>query len=441
MPSDIEKLIEKAVENSVIEIPAGEYEGGIVIGKSCTIRGNGAVIWSVSGPALIVNAENVHIENLKILLTGNKLPYSKKISVYCHYPDTKFAGVEVNGAVIGIPDEEQYWGIPAALSLGTVPAEKETSFAFEVYVPTDADINCGMYCLRLSQNYLFRGYNNVSFTVDKLKSGALIYGEIFVVSSVTGIIRKITVSGFAGEENSPPPANYMLFTADREAPEKHGKMIENFDPLEAASTPEPEPEKVEIPPENDIVLEEINEAEFGGDIREENVFLVPEQRIPLLPRKYCIEVGYKSTRAKLDIDGYLFMLGASGRVESNSGMIFFGNDHSKCGSVRYINSPDRRAMVIDLGTIPESIKRMVLLFSIYGSSPMQTFDKLVEGEIKILCENGVCLHLKLEKNIRCRTILALGFDRNDGVWELIPSGKGVSMPLEDICRSYGVTII
>ena len=84
---------------------------------------------------------------------------------------------------------------------------------------------------------------------------------------------------------------------------------------------------------------------------------------------------------------------------------------------------------------------MVVLFSIYGNNPTHLFDKLSDGDVSILCENGVHMHLPISDNISKRTLLAVAFERTDGIWEMIPSGKGIGLPLEEICRGYGVTIV
>ena len=435
---NIQRLLDGVEEGGVIELPAGEFEGSFVISKGCTVKGNKTVLWGVSGPVLIVRSENTVLENIRVELTGDKLSPEQNISVYCCCGDTKFTDVEVNAAIIGIPDEEQYWGIPRTLSLGTFPADRESTFSAEIYTPADVEINCGIYDVKLSQSYLFKGYNNVSITVGSLRSGSLLYGEILLRSTVTTAARKIIISGIAGKSDEASTQNYLLYSADREAPAEYKKMLENLDPVMVSTMPEPEPEQV-VP--DGPVIEEINESEIPPDVQEEHVFINEGTRIPIAPKKYRIELRYDSARVNLDIDGYLFMLGEHGRVEKNTDLIFFGNDHSACGSVYYLNAPDKRAMVADLGQIPDRIKRMTMVFSIYGESPMLAFDKLVGGEISMLCENGVHMHLRLDPKLNCKTVLALGFDRTDGIWELIPLGKGVAMPLADICRSYGVTVV
>lgn len=432
---DIQKLLDSPGSDGVVRLPAGEYEGRFIIKKSCTVDGGGASLWNSYGPVLVVAAEKVTIKNIRIELSADEdsIPYKQYVSVYCRYPDTKFSDTEINGMLLGIPHEEQYWGLPKTVSLGRLPAEREQSFTLELYAPAAAEISCGLHDIRLSADSLCEGFNTVTLTVGRVRSGSLIYGYITVRSAVT---RKIIVSGEIGDENDPAPLKYMLCSADREAPMRHSEMLERLDPVQLASAPEPAREEVEIPYE---AIDEGGGASEGFE--EENITVPSGKRILLSMRQYRIELLHGFSAAELDVDGYMFMLDKTGFVSTNKHMIFFGNDHSECGGVRYLNAADKRAFFVDFRLIPKDVTRMVLLFSIYGNDPSKLFDKLADGEISVLCENGVHIRMKLERGINCRTILALGFEKTDGVWEMITSGKGVGMPLEEICRSYGVTII
>lgn len=431
---DIQKLLDSPDGSGIVDLPAGEFEGKFIITKSCTVNGNGAVLWNSSGPILVVAAENVTVNNIKVELTSDNIPYEQMVSVYCKYGDTKFTDTEINGMLLGIPGEEQYWGFPHIISLGRLPAEREQSFALELYAPVDADISGELYNISLSADTLSAGFNTVTLTVGKVRSGSLLYGCIRIRSAVE---RKIIISGEIGSEDEPMSAGYMLCSVQRDAPIRHGEMLERLDPVRLATLPEPEQETVESS------YEPIDEDQSRGQggYREENVLIPSGKRIPLSMKQYKIELLWKSARTDVDIDGYLFMLSGGGTVSSDKRMIFFGNDRSDCGSVKYLNAADKRAMYIDFGTIPRDVTRMVMLFSIYGNKPDQLFSMLDDAEISVLCENGVHMHMPLEKGIQCRTILALGFEKTDGVWEMISSGKGVAMSLADICRSYGVTVI
>lgn len=431
---DIQKLLDEP-KGGVVDLPCGEFEGRFFIRKSCTVNGGGAVLWNASGPVLVIDADGVSVNNLKAELTADNIPEKQHISVYCHGKNAVFSEVEVNGSVLGIPDEEQYWGIPKILDLGKLPAERQESFSVEIYSPVEAEIRCGIYDIKLSQETLSKGYNNITLTVEKIRGGSIIYGNIFVTSSVTGITRKIFVCGETGGTDDPAPQNYLLYSVDREAPYAYQKMLEELDMVHLAAMPEPDSERV-------VLTEEERTPKRSEAVNYDETEIFSGRRIPLAPRDYRIELRCRGMRMKLDIDAYLFMLNDSGKVKDNNGMIFFGNTQSSCGSVRYMsdNESGERAMFIDFRNIPADVNHMTLLFSIYGDKYWQQFSKLIDGEISFLCENGVRMRMKLEKNINCRTILACGFERLDGVWELVPSGKGVAMKLHDICESYGVIV-
>lgn len=429
---DIQKLLDNP-KGGVVDIPDGEYEGRFFIRKSCTVNGGGAVLWSSAGPVLVIDADGVSVNNLKVELTADDIPEQQHISVYCRGKNAAFSDVEVNGAVLGIPEEEQYWGIPKMLNLGRLPAERQESFSVEMYSPVEAEIRCGIYDVRLSQDALSKGYNNITVTVGKFRSGSIIYGNIFITSAVTGITRKIFISGEIGGSDEPAPQNYVLYSVDREAPYKYQEMLSELDPSRLAAMSMQYGERV-------VLTEEELTPKQEEAANEDYVKIYSGRRIPLAPRDYRIELLCRGMQMKLDIDAYLFMLCDNGKVRNNSRMIFFGNKQSVCGSVRYLNEDDNRAMLIDFRNIPADVNHMTLLFSIYGDKYWQQFSKLIDGEISFLCENGVHMRMKLEKDIDCRTILACGFERLDGVWELVPSGKGVAMKLPDICKSYGVIV-
>lgn len=431
---DIQKLLDEP-KGGVVNLPCGEFEGRFFIRRSCTVNGSGALLWNSSGPVLVIEADGVSVNNLKAELTADDIPEQRHISVYCRGKNAAFSNVEVNGTVLGIPEEEQYWGFPKMLDLGRLPAERRESFSVEIYSPVEAEIRCGIYDIKLSQEVLSKGYNNITLTVEKIRSGSVIYGNIFITSSVTGITRKIFVSGEICGADEPSPQNYMLYSVDREAPYTYQKMLEGLDMSSLAAMPVPDSERV-------FLTEEERNPKREEKSSEEYVKIFSGRRIPLAPREYRIELLCRGMRMKLDIDAYLFMLNDKGKVRNNNDMIFFGNMQSHSGSVRYLNDSEsgERAMFIDFRNIPADVNHMTLLFSIYGDKYWQQFSKLIDGEISYLCENGVHMRMKLEKDIDCRTILACGFERLDGVWELVPSGKGVAMKLPDICKSYGVIV-
>ena len=425
---DIQQLLDNPDSLGRVELPKGDFEGKLIVRKSCKINGNGSLLWGNSGPILVVDAEGVQLDNLKIELTNNNLPPEQCISVLCRNDDTMFTNTEVNGAVLGIKDEEQFWGLPKIIDIGTFEADKEHAYILEIYSPVEAEISCNFHGVSLSVQTLTQGHNTITVNIGKIRNGSMLYGNIVIKSAVE---RRIILCGTAGTENTLADGA-MLHTVDREAPMVYSEMLKKLDFVQLATMPEPELETIEP------VLEEIDEVPVENN--EEDVLIAPGKRLPIAPKQYKIELTGKS-ELKMDIDAYLFMLNISGRVSDDKRMIFFGNDHSDCGSVTYLNAPDKRVMYVDFRRVPADVSMMVLLFSIYGNNPDHIFDKLREGDISILCENGVHMHLPVSENIRQRTLLAVAFERTDGIWEMIPSGKGIGLPLEEICRGYGVTVV
>lgn len=423
---NIQQLFDDPV-NGVVELPAGEYEGSFFIRKSCTVKGSGTVLWSGAGPALVIDSEGVSLSGLRAELTSDGIGEAGKISILCRAEDVKFSGVEVNGAVPGIPGEEEYWGLPRILDLGRLPEERKQSFYFEVYVPVTSEISCNIYGVSLSCRRLEKGYSTVTLTVDNFRGGSIIYGDICVKSEVTGIIRKITVKGEICAGDVPEAEKYSLFSVDREAPYAYRKALSGLDLVYLATAGSTQ-ERVELTPEERSVPK-------PEEYPDETVNIVTGRRVPLLPRNYRIEFLCGRKPGDIDIDPYLFLL-SGGRVRDNSGLVFFGNKSS--GGARYFEDG---AIIIDFANIPGDIDHMTLLFSVYGGKAGQDFSLVNDGEVDFLCENGVKMRLKLENNINCPTILACGFERLDGVWELVPSGKGVAMELTYICKSYGVTVV
>lgn len=428
---DIQKLLDNPRDGAVT-LPAGEFEGRFYVRKSCTVNGGGAVLWNAAGPVLVIEADNVSVNNLKAELTSDNAGEIEYVSIFCKGKNPRFSEVEVNGSVLGIADEEQYWGMPRVLDLGRLPAERRENFTAEIYVPTDAELRCGIYDIKLYPESLSRGYNTVTLMADKMRGGSIIYGNIFVISSKTGIVRKIIVRGEIGGADDPAPQNYALWSADREAPYNYQEALARLD-ISALTAAEHMAEQV-------VLTEEERAPKPAETPINDDTEIAGGRRIPLAPRDYRIELLCKGMRVKLDVEPYMFLLNNGGRVRNNRDMVFFGSTNSPCGSVRYVGGDGERAVFVDFRNIPADVSKMSLLFSIYGDKYWQQFSKIIDGEISFLCENGVRLRMKLEKNINCRTILACGFERVDGVWELVPSGKGVAMELPEICKSYGVVV-
>src|SRR5262245_61444740 len=67
MTADLRARLDAAAPGAVIPVPAGEYQGPLVLTKPVTLRGAaGASLVAQHGPVLVVDSPGVVLENLMI---------------------------------------------------------------------------------------------------------------------------------------------------------------------------------------------------------------------------------------------------------------------------------------------------------------------------------------------------------------------------------------
>ena len=93
-------------EPEYINIPPGEYEGPLVIRHSCTVDGHGATLWSKIDAALIIDASNVTVKNLRVELIGKPT-----VNEFDFNTDFDAIHISVNGTEIQMDNVEIYGGI------------------------------------------------------------------------------------------------------------------------------------------------------------------------------------------------------------------------------------------------------------------------------------------------------------------------------------------
>ena len=171
-----------------------EYEGPLVVSRSCTIDGNGSTLWADAGPVLLVSAPDVVIKNLRVEMVGNSQEKEAHTAVRTDAPDTRLENVEVNGDVVGFPDEAERWELPKVVTLGRFASGKTNNFYLNIDAPKDAVIESNIKDLKIYPNRLSAGNNRLMLTVGELRNGTVLYGEIMVRTLVS---RRIYVTGQA----------------------------------------------------------------------------------------------------------------------------------------------------------------------------------------------------------------------------------------------------
>ena len=136
--SALSDIIANTPAGGTAALPAGEYEGPVVINKPLTLRGSSATVWSKHGSVIEVSSQGVTLEGLRVEITEGAL---SEPAITAKFP-VNIRGVEVLGTVSGFGAEDGECGIPRALQLGELSPSEENSFIMTVDIPAPAKLVC-----------------------------------------------------------------------------------------------------------------------------------------------------------------------------------------------------------------------------------------------------------------------------------------------------------
>lgn len=140
------------------------------------------------------------------------------------------------------------------------------------------------------------------------------------------------------------------------------------------------------------------------------------------------------------------LLGENGRVLSDEGFVFYGQQTSSDGSVRFQPSgaDDRETITVDIARIDPQIRKIVFVLTIDEALTQKLhFGMLQNVYLRILDDrNGrEILSYPLENAFENVTSMTLGeLYLHQGQWKFNPVGNGVHMDLAGQCALYGVTL-
>ena len=150
--------------------------------------------------------------------------------------------------------------------------------------------------------------------------------------------------------------------------------------------------------------------------------------------------------ARCDVDASAFLLGESGRVLSDEGFVFYGQQTSSDGSVRFQPSgaDDRETITVDTARIDPRIRKIVFVLTIDEALTQKLhFGMLQNVYLRILDDRDgwEILSYPLENAFENVTSMTLGeLYLHQGQWKFNPVGNGVHMDLAGQCALYGVTL-
>lgn len=390
-------------------LPPCEYEGPLVVNRSCVIDGCQSTLWATNGPVLVVSAPNVTIKNLRVEVTGSPTSEEARIAIKTIDPHTKLENIEVRGNVIGLPQESENWDLPGIISLGDFAANKENTFVVSLQAPANATIDSKIIDLRIFPMQLTNGQNSLTLTTGELRNNTILYGEIMVRTAVAS--RRIYIMGKALKD---APVHYEAF------PVENGPTV---------SLP------VQIDPPDEVVAPQVSDASIQEMKRGQRTSIKELQSSQ-------IKIVYEHQNAApgVDIDSYCFALRENGKVSCDEDLIFFGNAAAANQSIKSSSSDSKPLVLIDLNRVDSAVSRIAVCYSIYGDDPSQNFSKVSSPIIRIFGWDKEVFRFELKDLYEEKTVVAAEIYRYKGEWKINFVGAGYNSGLKQLCESYGVNV-
>jgi tellurium resistance protein TerD len=174
-------------------------------------------------------------------------------------------------------------------------------------------------------------------------------------------------------------------------------------------------------------------------------------------KKIIVGLGWKERSTEgidFDLDASAFMLNAQNRVANDHHFIFyhpsFQSDAS--GSVKHSgdnlsggqSDDDCEQIEIDLETVPESVKKIVIAVTIYKARERgQNFGQVKDAYARIVNQSTgeTVARYNLTETYSTETALeVLELYRHNGEWRIGAIGAGYSNGLAGIAGSYGLDV-
>ena len=411
--SALSDIIANTPAGGTAALPAGEYEGPVVIDKPVTLRGNGATVWAKHGSVIEVRSQGVTLEGLRVEITEGAL---SEPAITAKFP-VGVRDVEVLGTVSGFGAEDGECGIPRALQLGELSPSEENSFRLTVDIPAPARIICTASGVRFEPQQLPTGRTDVTLYVSGSGSASLVYSEILLESQFR---RRIYLSG--------------RFTAN--APAVRDRIIYES-PQISRDTAQALPALTPVPAKQEAadVISDVGSAPLPDG---QPLELKKGQRVPAAGHvSGRVDVYLTGQRlGDADIDPYVFLLDETEKCRSDGGLVFFGNECSPDGAVRYY--PDDGHVSVDLGKLSPEIQRVAIAYSVYSGDSVKNFSQVKAPRVSLESQGRERVRFDIEGLTNEITIIAMELYIYRGEWRISAVGAGYRDGLVKLCSRYGI---
>lgn len=152
-----------------------------------------------------------------------------------------------------------------------------------------------------------------------------------------------------------------------------------------------------------------------------------------------------------DLDASSFLLGSSGKVNSDLDFVFYNNPSGGNGSILYTGDnrtgaghQDDEQIQINLQAVPQTIHRIAFTITIHDAQmKQQNFGQVQNAYVRIFNpqNNEELLRFNLGRDFTVETaIVAAELYRHNGEWKFNAIASGFQGGLAALCRNFGVSV-
>ncbi|MCR5833113.1 MAG: TerD family protein [Selenomonadaceae bacterium] len=154
---------------------------------------------------------------------------------------------------------------------------------------------------------------------------------------------------------------------------------------------------------------------------------------------------------EFDLDSAAFLLGGSGKVNSDADFVFYGNLKHESGSVEHLGDNltgagegDDEQIKIDLSKVPANVEKIDFTVTIYEAEERhQSFGQVENAFIRVIDAktNTELIRYDLSEDFSVETAVVIGeLYRHGGEWKFNAIGSGFEGGLASLGRNYGVNV-
>lgn len=152
-----------------------------------------------------------------------------------------------------------------------------------------------------------------------------------------------------------------------------------------------------------------------------------------------------------DLDAAAFMLGESGKANSDADFIFYNNPKDAADSIHHLGDNltgtgdgDDEQVKLDLSKVPATVAKIDFTVTIHDAAARsQNFGQVSNAFIRIVNEatNEEIIRYDLGEDFSIETAVIVGeLYRNGAEWKFNAIGSGFQGGLEALCKNFGINV-